>query len=80
MLNKNQPIIEQIQEKGLKKVFHISEMVTGNDKEHISFANYLHKQILTIDVWNGEDQTHYGQVKVPLVRLLRQGQPQLIMS
>ena len=46
----------------------------------MKFAKYLKEQILQIDVWDGgEDQTHYGTARVPLVRLLRQGQPSIVM-
>ena len=36
--------------------------------------------MLTVDVWNAEDHTHFGSVRVPLARLLRQGQPSNVQS
>ena len=35
---------------------------------------------MQIDVWDGGvDQTHFGTARVPLVRLLRQGQPSVVL-
>ena len=48
--------------------------------EHEKFAKYLKEQILSIDVWSGEDETYYGTARVPLFRLLRQGQPQNVQA
>ena len=49
--------IEQILDHGLSVPYEVNPLSTGNVKEHENFAKYLKDSILSIDVWNGEDET-----------------------
>ena len=80
LFNNNKPAIEQILDRGLTVPFEVNPLVTGDVKEHEKFAKYLKEQVLSIDVHNGEDQTCYGSTRVPLYRLLRQGQPSNVQT
>lgn len=61
-------------DRGLTLPFEINPLLTSDAKEHEKFAKYLKEQTLSIDVWDGEDQTTpFGTARVPLYRLLRQG-------
>ena len=80
LFTKTRPAIEQILDRGLQCQFDINPVSTQNAQEHAKFAKYLKEQILQIEVWDGgADQTHFGTARVPLVRLLRQGQPSVVM-
>lgn len=67
-------------DRGLCVPFEVNPLQTGDVKEHEKFAKYLKEQFLTITVWNGEDHMEYGSARVPLYRLLRQGQPSNVQS
>ena len=53
----NKSVIEQILDHGLSVPYEVNPLSTGNVKEHENFAKYLKDSILSIDVWNGEDET-----------------------
>ena len=67
----NKPVVEQILDRGLAIPFEVSALRTREATEHEKFAKYLKEQVLTIDLFNGADQTHFGTARVPLYRLLR---------
>ena len=46
--------------------------------EHIFFAKYLKERVLTIDVWNADSLMHFGTCKVPLNKVMRQGEPSIV--
>lgn len=55
LFNQNKPAIEQILDRGLSIPFEVNPLMTQDAKEHEKFAKYLKDQVLSIDVWNGED-------------------------
>lgn len=72
---KQKPALEQVLDRGIQHTFDINPVTTKNHEEHIQLAKYLNSQLLTIELWNAEDQAHFGTCKIPLVKLMRQGQP-----
>lgn len=52
----------------------------NNASDHLQFARYLKDKVLSIDLWSGDSLMHYGTCKVPLVSLLRQGEPQKVVA
>lgn len=42
---------------------------------HIELAKYLAAKQLTIDVWDADSLLHFGCIRVPLARMMRQGRP-----
>jgi len=69
--NKTKPALDQVLERGIQHQFDISPIATKNPEEHIQLAKYLISSILTIDIWNAADQTHFASCKVPLAGILR---------
>ena len=58
----------------------MSPQATQNLQEHAKFAQYLKESVLQIQVWDGDaEQTLYGTAQIPLARLLRQGQPTIVV-
>lgn len=45
---------ESVLESALQQTFFITE------DQHFAFANYMKDSMLSIDVWDGEGQKHYG--------------------
>lgn len=39
-----------------------------------AFCRFLDSRAMTIDVWNGDNFMHFGQVRVPLYYLMRQSE------
>lgn len=74
--NKAKPALNQVLERGIQHQFDISPIATRNPEEHVQLAKYLIGSILTIDLWNAADETHFATCKVPLAGILRQGKPQ----
>ena len=82
MFTKARPAIEQIldMDKGLRRDYTVDPLTTRDVEEHVRFAKYLREQILRIDVYDAaEPENTYGTARVPLVRLLRQGQPSVVL-
>lgn len=51
-----------------------------NVGENEAFISYLHSHILHIDVWDGDSLMLVGTVGIPLMHLLRQGKPAVIVD
>jgi hypothetical protein len=43
--------------------------------QHESFCRYLDERAMTIDIWDGDSLMLFGQVRIPLYLLMRQGDP-----
>jgi len=77
----NKPAVEQLLNHGLQHQFEVNPSLTFNPQEHLNFAKYLKDQVLQIDAWDGTNMTElWGTCRVPLVRMLRQGQLSKQMS
>lgn len=44
------------------------------------FCQFLDERAMTIDIWDGDTLMHFGQVKVPLYLLMRQGEPMKVIG
>ena len=44
------------------------------------FARYLHERNLTIDIWNGDSQMHFGSCKIPLYLLMLQDESSKVVG
>ena len=53
----NKSVIEQILDHGLSVPYEVNPLSKNNVKEHEEFAKYLKDSILSIDVWDGENET-----------------------
>jgi len=42
---------------------------------HSAFCRYLDERAMTIDIWDGDSLMLFGQVRIPLYLLMRQGDP-----
>lgn len=45
-----------------------------------AFSKFLDQRAMTIDIWNGDNFMHFGQVRVPLHFLMRQGSSRSVMG
>ena len=43
-------------------------------EQHANFCSFLDERALTIDAWDGDNLMHFGQCKIPLYFLMRQGE------
>jgi len=62
----------------LATIFDVDPSMSRVADEHLFLAKYLKERVLTIDVWNGDSRMHFGTCKVPLNRVLRQGEPSVV--
>ena len=44
---------------------------TNEDHQCELFSRYLFERVLTIDLWNGDSNMHFGSVRIPLYLLMR---------
>ena len=47
----------------------------GMSHQHEIFKRFMNEKALTIDMWDGDSLMHFGQCRIPLYLLLRQGEP-----
>ena len=64
----------------LQIIFDVDPSISGVPDEHLHMARYLKERILTIDVWNADSLMHFGTVKIPLNKIMRQGEPSKVMA
>ena len=55
LFNSSKSAIEQILDRSLSLPFEVNPLHTNDPREHEKFAKYLKEQVLSVDVWNGED-------------------------
>lgn len=53
--------------------FEIDPSKTGSLETHHKFVDYLASKELVLDIYGGDSLLYFGQAKVPLCNLLRQG-------
>ena len=50
------------------------------EEQFEAFSKFLDSRAMTIDIWNGDNFMHFGQVRVPLHFLMRQGSTRSVMG
>lgn len=50
-----------------------NETIDAHEQQE-AFCKFLDSRAMTIDVWNGDNFMHFGQVRVPLYHLMRQSE------
>lgn len=60
--------------------FEIDPSKTGTLETHARFIDYISTKELVIDLWDGDSLLYYGQAKVALCNLLRQGKESEMFS
>lgn len=61
-------------------IFDVDPSISKIPDEHLHLARYMKERILSIDVWNGDSLMHYGTCKIPLFKLMRQGEPSKVVG
>ena len=66
--------VEKLLDLALEKTF---EVPAG---DHTTFVNFMRNSVLTVDCWDADSQVNYGFARVPLCKLLRQGEPSRVLA
>jgi nephrocystin-4 len=48
--------------------------------DELDFAKYLIRKKLTVEIWDSDSLIHFGSIRVPLVDLVRQGKPSVVVT
>lgn len=76
-------------ENGLKIIYDFdpSAFILGDahhahciNHQHALFKRFMNERSLTIDMWDGDSMMHFGQCRIPLYLLLRQGEPNKVID
>ena len=78
-INRQLPLVNEAFLKGAATIkepvyiFEINPIKEGTTSVHEALITYLATKDLSVDVWDGDSLMHFGQARVRLASLLRQG-------